>query len=141
MTKEINILEDVINKANKRQQTENIRFLVQISEVRKLLEEKNVSRLECVAGVRRVEGNLGIEFDANESFTQPLHEKLSDQFVNKTDNMIINQFGAGAAAAAAIQELWIKNCFKIMEKYKISRDLEIFDRYLGRLEISDASRI
>ena len=55
--------------------------------------------------------------------------------------MIINQFGAGAAAAAAIQELWIKNCFKIMEKYKISRDLEIFDRYLGRLEISDASRI
>ena len=141
MTKEINILEDVINKANKRQQTENIRFLVQISEVRKLLEEKNVSRLECVAGVRRVEGNLGIEFDANESFTQPLHEKLSDQFVNKTDNMIINQFGAGAAAVAAIQELWIKNCFKIMEKYKISRDLEIFDRYLGRLEISDASRI
>lgn len=141
MTKEINILEDVINKANKRQQTENVRFLVQISEVRKLLEEKNVSRLECVAGVRRVEGNLGIEFDANESFTQPLHEKLSDQFINKTDNMIINQFGAGAAAAAAIQELWIKNCFKIMEKYKISRDLEIFDRYLGRLEISDASRI
>ena len=90
MTKEINILDDVILKADKRQKSENIQFQVQISKVRQIIYELDQSRIECVEGVRRVEGNLGIEFDPNEKFTQPLHEKMADSIVNKLDGMIIN---------------------------------------------------
>lgn len=62
-------MSDVIKKSNTRQKAENVRYQVQISQVRQICNELDVSRLECVTGVRRVEGNLGIEFDPNESFT------------------------------------------------------------------------
>lgn len=89
LSKEIKILDDVIQKANKRQKAENMRFQVQISQVRQISEELDDSRLECVRAVRRVETNLGIEVDPNEKFQESLAEKLADSIVAKADNEII----------------------------------------------------
>ena len=69
LKKEINILDDVIIKANKRQKAENQRFQAQISQVRQISTELDQSRIECVGEVQKVERNLGIEFDPNENFT------------------------------------------------------------------------
>ena len=90
LSKEIAILDDVITKANKRQKAENMRFQVQISQVRQISEELDDSRLECVRAVRRVEGNLGIEVDPNEKFQESLQEKLADALIAKADNRIID---------------------------------------------------
>ena len=68
LRKEIGILDDVINKADQRQKTDNLRFQVQISQTRQILEALDDSRLESVRAVRRVETNLGIEVDPNEKF-------------------------------------------------------------------------
>ena len=91
LSKEIAILDDVINKANKRQKAENMRFQVQISQVRQISEELDDSRLECVRAVRRVETNLGIEVDPNEKFQESLQEKLADALVAKADRAIIEE--------------------------------------------------
>ena len=40
-----------------------------------------------------MEKNLGVETDPNESFTQPLHEKMGDALMRKVDNQIIAQIG------------------------------------------------
>lgn len=68
LQKEIAILDDCINKANKRQKAEHSRFQVQISQVRKISTELDMSRMECVDSVIRVQKNLGIEVDPNENF-------------------------------------------------------------------------
>lgn len=91
LAKEIKILDEVITKANKRQKAENMRFQVQISQVRQISEELDDSRLECVRSVRRVQGNLGIEVDPNEKFQESLAEKLADAQIAKIDNEIIKQ--------------------------------------------------
>ena len=89
LTKENAILLDVITKANKRQKAENMRFQVQISQVRQISEELDDSRLSCVANVRKIEGSLGIEVDPNEKFQESLEEKLADAATAKYDNAII----------------------------------------------------
>lgn len=61
-------MDDCIVKANKRQKAENSRFQVQISQVRKISTELDISRMECVESVIRVQTNLGIEVDPNENF-------------------------------------------------------------------------
>lgn len=89
LTKEINILDDVITKAEKRQKAENARFQMQISQVRQISNELDNDRLECLRNLRIVENNLGIETDPNEKFQQPLHEKMGDALMKKVDLSII----------------------------------------------------
>ena len=62
---------------------------MQISQVRTISTELDQSRLECVESTLRVQGNLGIEVDPNENFTQPLHEKMADALMMKVDRTII----------------------------------------------------
>ena len=78
-------------KANKRQVSENMRFQVQISQVRQISEELDDSRLECVQAVRRVESNLGIWVDPNEKYKESLQEKMADEKIAKFDAAIIKQ--------------------------------------------------
>lgn len=99
LQKEIAILDDVIIKANKRQKAENMRYLMQIAQVRQISEELDDSRLECVRGVRRVESNLGIEVDPNEKFQESLQEKINDALVKKMDMEILAK---GAAMGISI---------------------------------------
>ena len=47
--------------------------------------------MECVSQVQKVEKNLGIEFDPNENFTQPLQERMADALMSKVDQSIIKQ--------------------------------------------------
>lgn len=91
LEKEIAILDDVQKKANTRQQTDNLRFQVQCSQVRQMLESLDDSRLECVRGVRRVETSLGIEVDANEKYKESLEEKMADALMAKADAEIIRR--------------------------------------------------
>ena len=51
LQKEIAILDDVQKKADKKQKTENSRFQLQISQVRQISYELDVSRQECVRAV------------------------------------------------------------------------------------------
>jgi chromosome segregation ATPase len=52
LSKENNLLNDVINKFSIRQKAENTRFQVQVSQCRQILNDLEDNRLECVRNVR-----------------------------------------------------------------------------------------
>jgi len=70
--------------------------------VRTISTELDNSRVDCVQSVQRVEENLGITFDPNETFKVPLHEKMADALMMKVDSSIIK---AGFASGIMTNKL------------------------------------
>ena len=64
LSKENGILRDVINKQHNRQIAEFKRLDGQCCDVKKIVEDLDANRMECVHKVRRVTEVLGIHVDA-----------------------------------------------------------------------------
>ena len=47
-------------------------------------------RMELIRRIKRIQENLGIEVDPNESFTKPLVSKFGDTILSKIDQQIID---------------------------------------------------
>ena len=105
LQKEIAILDDIQKKADKKQKNENQRFLLQIGQVRQISSELDASRVECVKAVVRVEQNLGIQFDSNESFQVPMHEKMQEALMSRGDNIMIDRGNNNAQGIITMQGL------------------------------------
>ena len=72
LNKEIKILNDVIVKQQDRQCTECRRLDGQCCDVKKMVEDLDSNRMECVRKLLRVQDVLGVRTDTNEAFLQPL---------------------------------------------------------------------
>ena len=105
LQKEIAILDDIQKKADKKQKNENQRFLLQIGQVRQISSELDASRVECVKAVVRVEQNLGIQFDSNESFQVPMCEKMQEALMSRGDNIMIDRGNNNAQGIITMQGL------------------------------------
>ena len=72
LNKENGVLREVIAKQHTRQAVEFKRLDGQCCDVKKIVEDLDASRMECVHKVKRVQEVLGIHVDAQEDFLQPL---------------------------------------------------------------------
>merc|ERR1712113_786700 len=77
LSKELKVLDDVINKANMRQKAEHSRFQIQVAQVKTISNELDKSRMEALERLLKVQGNLGIQTDPNEAFLRPLADKVA----------------------------------------------------------------
>jgi hypothetical protein len=83
LTKETNILEDVINKASMRQKAEYSRFYSQCQQTNRMRKELDDERVACVVRVDKVQEALGVSTENMERFKMPLSNHIGGSSTSK----------------------------------------------------------